>query len=931
MATKKKKALVIVESPAKAKKIASYLGSDYDVRASVGHVRDLPQKAADIPKEFKSESWSNLGVNVEAGFAPLYVVSPEKRKVVKELKELLKNAEELILATDEDREGESIGWHLADLLEPKVPVRRMVFSEITKKAILEALKNTRDLDMNMVEAQETRRVLDRLYGYTLSPLLWKKIRPKLSAGRVQSVAVRVLVAREMERLAFNKAEYWDLTAYIAPQSGSTKDVFEAKLAEIIPEGASSFQSVASGKDFNQQGQLKSDSTAYHLDAAGAKKLAQELINAKWKLEKVDKRPNRRKAAAPFITSTMQQAANNQLNMTARMAMSTAQRLYENGHITYMRTDSTNLSQEALKAAKAVVLDKFSAKHYEGPKQYTKKAKNAQEAHEAIRPAGDNWQTARQLGLSGAEANLYELIWKRSVASQMSDYEFLTTTYTVQAANTRFRASGSVDTFLGFQAVMRLGNAAKEDTLMPDISEGHELFLTPAKSKDAEDQSPTNPTALYHETKPPSRYTEATLVQKLEAEGVGRPSTYASIISTIQDRGYVNKQGSQLVPTFTALAVTKLLENYFPNLVDLKFTAEMEQSLDDISNGEAERKPYLEGFYLGESGLDGQVKAKEESIDPREACTLNLRGISPSVRVGKFGPYLELQEANGDIVNASLPAEMTPGDLDDATAMKLIEMKKAGPKALGMHPEEGAPIYIKVGPFGPYLQMGEDKKPEDDEAEFVKPKRVSIPKHIELEDVDLDLAIKFLSLPRRIGHHPEDGKVVNAGIGRFGAYVQHAGKYKSLDKEDDVLTIEMDRAVELLKQVKGRQAATPLKEFGNFPDTEEPVAIFEGKYGPYIKSGKINVTVPKDNDPQSMTLEEAVKMIIDKAEKTNKKHPGQMKKKAAKKAPKKKATPKSAAAKSTNTMTTEKKASKKTTSKKTATKKKATQKKKSPAD
>ena len=486
----------------------------------------------------------------------------------------------------------------------------------------------------------------------------KKIRPKLSAGRVQSVAVRVLVAREMERLAFTKAEYWDLTARFAPQSDSDKQAFEGKLTEVVPPDASDYRSIAQGKDFNQQGQLKTDSTAYHLNESAARKLVEDLSNAKWTLEKVEKRPNRRKPPAPFITSTMQQAANNQLNMTARMAMSTAQRLYENGHITYMRTDSTTFSQEALDAAKAVVLDTFTAKHYAGPKQYTKKAKNAQEAHEAIRPAGEDWKTSKDLGLSGAEANLYDLIWKRSVASQMADYEFLTTTYTVNADNTRFRASGSVDTFLGFQAVMRQGNAPKEDSLLPDISEGHELFLTPPVAKNEEDKNPSNPTPLYHETKPPARYTEATLVQKLEAEGVGRPSTYASIISTIQDRGYVNKQGSQLVPTFTALAVTKLLENYFPNLVDLKFTAEMEQSLDDISNGEAERKPYLEGFYLGESGLDGQVKAKEETIDPREACTLNLNGISPSVRVGKYGPYLELQEGE-ETVNASLPAELTP--------------------------------------------------------------------------------------------------------------------------------------------------------------------------------------------------------------------------------------------------------------------------------
>jgi len=909
---KSKKALVIVESPAKAKKIAGFLGKDYDVRASVGHIRDLPSSASQIPKALKSEPWSNLGINVLENFAPLYVISPEKKKVVKELKELLKNANELILATDEDREGEAIGWHIAEVLQPTVPIKRMTFSEITKKAILDALDNTRQLDMNLVEAQETRRVLDRLYGYTLSPLLWKKIAPKLSAGRVQSVAVRVLVQREVERLAFKRTEYWDLTASLSV-SGGNSQTLSTTLSQIIPTGKSDWQGIASGKDFDgETGQLKSSSKAIQLLEDDARALADSLAkpNVNWSVESVDKKPNRRRTFPPFITSTLQQAANNVLKMSARQAMSTAQRLYENGHITYMRTDSTNLSQEALDAARDSVIQLFDQKHYDGPKQHTgKKAKNAQEAHEAIRPAGSQWKSAKDLGLGGQEAALYELIWKRAIASQMADHEFLTTTYTVRANNARFKTSGSVDTFLGWQAIMRLGRPNADSSTLPDANEGDQLKLTAAK----EDE--TNPNAVRHETTPPARYTEASLVRKLEEEGVGRPSTYASIIGTVQDRGYVRKNGSQLVPTFTALAVNKLLENHFPNLVDLKFTAAMENSLDEISNGDEERLPYLEKFYLGEEGLDQLVKEKEspEGINPRDVCTLKFDQLSAAVRVGRYGPFLESQDEDGT-VNASLPEDLAPGDLSEEMATKLIELKKQGPRPLGMHPEQGAPIYVKVGPFGPYLQMGEDPNPEEEEP--VKPKRVSIPKNVDPTEVDLDLAVKYIALPKRLGHHPEDNRVVNAGIGRFGPYVQHAGKYGSLGKDADILKVTLEEAVEILAKTKSRSAPKPLKELGEHPKAGEQINIFEGKYGPYVKCGKINATVPKDYEPQDLTLEQAVKLIDERAEKTGKSITGKKgtKKKAAKKKTKKKAAKK----KSTKKKTAKKKTAKKKTTKKEPT-------------
>jgi DNA topoisomerase-1 len=850
-APKRKKGLVIVESPAKARKIGGFLGSEYEVRASMGHVRDLPEKAAQIPAEVKKEPWSTLGVNVGAGFEPLYIVPPEKKKVVKELKDALKNAQELILATDEDREGESIGWHLAELLNPKVPVKRMVFDEITRKAILEALENTRELDMDLVQAQETRRILDRLYGYTLSPLLWKKIRPKLSAGRVQSVAVRVLVQRELERLAFRSGTYWDITAQLATQSDQS---FQAQLSTV------GGKRVATGKDFDEStGRLQEGADVLLLNEQQARDLQQRLKSARWSVASVEHREQFRKPPAPFTTSTLQQEANRKLGMTARQTMQAAQRLYEDGYITYMRTDSVTLSQEAINATRGRVLRDYGQNFLTPePRQYAGKIKNAQEAHEAIRPAGDEMSSPDELGLSGAEFKLYDMIWKRTMATQMPDARLRFDTVTIQAGEpasplAEFRAVGRHVEFPGYFRVYVEGRddpeAAheEEESALPPLAEGD-----PLKCLDLE--------PVGHETKPPARYTEATLIRKLEAEGIGRPSTYASIIGTIQDRGYVRKSGNQLIPTFTALAVTRLLEDYFPRLVDLQFTAEMEQSLDDISNGQERREPYLERFYCGDDGLEGQVKAKEETIDPRQACTLQLNGLTSAVRVGKYGPYLEKQQ-NGEVVTASLPEDLAPADVNNEMAEKLIELKQRGPQSLGMHPDEGQPIYLLVGPFGPYLQLGEKTE------EGPKPKRVSVPKNIDPHSVALDLALKLLSLPRRLGEHPEDGKVVNAGIGRFGPYVQHAGKYKSLGKEDDVLTIGLPRAVELLKQAKGKGGATPLKTLGNHPEDGQPVAIFEGRYGPYVRhgvKGKQLASLPKDREPESVTLEEAIGWINERA-------------------------------------------------------------------
>ena len=893
----RKKALVIVESPAKAKKIQGFLGDKYVVRASVGHVRDLPAKAAEVPAKLKQEAWAKLGVNVDENFEPLYVVPAEKKKIVKELKDLLKTADELIVATDEDREGESIGWHLVQLLDPKVPVHRMVFSEITNDAILEALSNTREMDENLVAAQETRRIVDRLYGYTLSPLLWKKVAPKLSAGRVQSVAVRILAEREAERMKFRSGTYWDLKAELNAKNGNG---FEAILTTV------GGKRIATGKDFDENtGQLKDGSNVLLLEEVPTKDLQARVKAGDWSVKSIEQRRQTRKPSPPFTTSSLQQEANRKLNMTARQAMQTAQRLYEAGHITYMRTDSVNLSGEAMTAARGRIDDLYGGDFLsESPRQFTGKTKGAQEAHEAIRPAGNKMETADEKSLSGPERKMYDLIWKRTMATQMAEARLRFDTVTIEVEEAEFRASGRTVEFPGFFRAYVEGSddpdAALDDkdSPLPSMSENEKIGCQEVAANS-------------HETKPPARYTEASLVRKMEAEGIGRPSTYASIIGTIQDREYANKNGSQLVPTFKGLAVTKLLEDYFPNLVDLGFTAGMEQTLDDIAEGNAERLPYLKKFYAGDDGISEQVKKRESDIDPREACTLKLDGVEASVRVGKYGPYFEKMDGE-EKLTASIPGTVAPADIDNALAERLIEEKQKGPTALGMHPEDGVPVYQLNGPFGPYLQLGEVTE------ENPKPKRCSIPNCFDPLNIDLETAASLLALPRRIGHHPLTEKVVNTGIGRFGPYVLHNKVYASYDRKThlyefdgetySVLNITMDAAVEMLKNTKKRAAPEPLREVGKHPEDDAVIGIFEGRYGMYVKHGKINATLPKDTDINSVTLEQAIEWLDAKAAKSG------VKKKAKKKAAKKKTAKKKAAKKKT--------AAKKTAAKKSVKKKSA---------
>ena len=875
--SKNKMTLVIVESPAKAKKIGGFLGSNYEVLASVGHIRDLPQKAADVTKEMKELGWTALGVDVEKDFAPLYLVPAEKKKTIAELKRALKGADELILATDEDREGESIGWHLADLLQPKVPVKRMVFSEITKPAILDALKHTRDLDMNLVRAQETRRVLDRLYGYTLSPLLWKKVAPKLSAGRVQSVAVRVMVQRELERQAFRSGTYWDIKAYVTSPTGSH---FTAELATV------GGKRIAAGKDFDENTGRLQDSVAGKivlLDEQLAKDVQARIKDAPWTVSSVDSKQSIRRPSPPFTTSSLQQDANNKLRLSAKETMQVAQRLYEDGYITYMRTDSVNLSQEAVTAARTRIAETYGQDYLSPtPRVFASKTKNAQEAHEAIRPAGTEMLTGDQIGLSGRELSLYELIWKRTMACQMADARLRQESATIEAANTEFRATGQVVEFPGFFRAYVEGADDPEAAL-----EDRDTALPPLKYLDTIGLQKIEP--LGHETKPPARYTEATIVKKLEAEGVGRPSTYASIISTVQDRGYVVKTSNQLIPTFKAFAVSKLLEEYFPKLVDLQFTAQMEQSLDDISNGVQEYLPYLRQFYSGEQGLEATVKHQEANIDPKKACSVEIEGLNATVRIGRYGPYL--QRINGEeTLTAPLPEDVSPADINNELADKLFEAKARGPESLGMHPDEGVPVFSLTGRFGPYVQLGEvtDENP--------KPKRSSIPKGTDPANVTLDLALQLLSMPRNLGPHPEDGKPDNAGIGRFGPYVEHNRKLKSLQKTDDVLTIQLPRGLELLAMARVKAGAEPVRDLGKHPEDDEPVGIYDGKYGHYVKHGDINATIPKGSDIATFTLEEAIPLLAERAAAGGGKKKPARKKAAAKKTATKKAATKKKAVK-----------------------------------
>ncbi|MBV7329697.1 type I DNA topoisomerase [Chloroflexi bacterium TSY] len=855
--------LVIVESPTKAKTIRNYLPTAYQVKASMGHVRDLPASASEVPASIKGESWARLGVNVQNDFEPCYVVPRDKKKTVSELKSILKEADELILATDEDREGESIGWHLIELLKPKVPVRRMVFHEITREAIQTALDDTRDLDQNLVRAQETRRILDRLVGYTVSPLLWKKIAPKLSAGRVQSAAVRLLVLRERERRAFRSGAYWDLKAHLNKRPDEPKHRFEAQLHSV------GGKRVASGRDFDEStGKIAEGRDVLLLNQDEAETLRNRLLDGEWRVTGIDTREATRSPAPPFTTSTLQQEANRKLGMGARETMRVAQRLYENGYITYMRTDSVNLSDQAIQAARQRVIELYG-QEYLNPteRRYKTKSQAAQEAHEAIRPAGDQMLPADRLPISGQEHKLYDLIWKRTVATQMANAQLRFTTATIQVHDAIFRASGRNVLFAGFFRAYVEGSDDPEAAL--ENQEAPLPDLTVDEIVDCRELE-----AVGHETKPPARYTEASLVKALEAEGIGRPSTYASIIDTIQNRGYTFKIRRELVPTFTAFGVTQLLEEHFHDLVDMNFTAKMEADLDKIATGDLAWLAYLRAFYLGESGLENQVNSKQATIDPRIVSGVGLEDFPYEVRIGQFGPFLA-KEVEGERVTAGLPPDLPPADLTKEMADELFEQKSDGPKNLGADPETGLTIVLKAGPYGPYVQLG-----NDEEMGKKKPKRASLLKNMDANMVDLDLALRLLSLPRSLGDHPESGKAVQAGVGRFGPYVVHDGVYASLKAPDDVLTVELPRALELLSEAateKRGGSKKVLKELGEHPDEGGPIQVLDGRYGPYVKHKRVNATIPKGTEPESVTLEQALVWIAEKKEKKGTKSKSRRKK------------------------------------------------------
>ncbi|MBX5473390.1 MAG: type I DNA topoisomerase [Thermoleophilia bacterium] len=836
---------MIVESPAKAKTIAGYLGDGFVVESSVGHIRDLPDSAAEIPERYKSEPWARLGVDVEHDFEPLYVIDPEKRKKVGELRKLLSDADELLLATDEDREGEAIAWHLLQVLKPKVPARRMVFHEITRDAIQRALEQTRDVDQRLVDAQETRRILDRLYGYEVSPVLWKKIMRGLSAGRVQSVATRLVVERERERMKFVAARWWDLLATFDP------DAFEARLVAV--DG----RRVAQGRDFGPDGALRS-AEALVLDEEAARGLAERLEGASFRVVRVERKPYVRRPSPPFMTSTLQQEASRKLRFSAQTTMRVAQRLYENGYITYMRTDSTTLSDTALAAARSQAASLYGPEFVpEEPRRYERRVKNAQEAHEAIRPAGDRFRTPQEVRgeLSRDELALYELIWIRTIASQMKDAEGQTVSLRIGGRSTadeevELGASGTVITFRGFLAAYEEGRdeeAASErdgddERRLPNLSEGDAVELRALEPQG-------------HETSPPPRYTEATLVRTLEERGIGRPSTYASIIGTILERGYVFKKGSALVPSFLAFAVTELLERHFGRLVDYDFTARMEDDLDRIAAGEEERTGWLRRFYFGEDGDEGLKELVSDlgSIDAREINSIEI-GDGIVLRVGRYGPYLER-----DGQRASLPEDIAPDELTVERARELLE-QPSGERRLGVDPETGREIVARTGRYGPYVT---EVLPEDAKE---KPRTASLFASMSLDTVTLEDALRLLRLPRVIGVAPDGAEVV-ARNGRYGPYIQKGSESRSLDSEERLLTITLEEALALLaqpRQRRGRRAAAePLRELGPDPVSGRPIVLKAGRFGPYVTDGETNASLRRGDDPETLTLERAVELLAER--------------------------------------------------------------------
>ena len=839
--------LVIVESPTKAKTIRRFLPSNFEVLASMGHVRDLPKGAGEIPAAMKKEKWSRIGVNTTEDFEPLYVVPKEKKKVVKNLKDALKGATQLLLATDEDREGESISWHLMQLLKPKIPTRRMVFHEITKKAINKALEETREIDMELVQAQETRRILDRLFGYELSPLLWKKVAPRLSAGRVQSVSVRLLVKRERERRSFKKASYWDLKALLSKDEIN----FESKLFSV------NGKKVANGSDFDEKtGFLKVGNKSLILDEKQALNLLNSLKKEKWEVNKIEKKPTTRRPVPPFTTSTLQQESNRKLRLSARETMRCAQGLYERGYITYMRTDSVHLSQQAIDASRQCVLKKYGSQYLsENPRQYNANAINAQEAHEAIRPAGEQFKTPAETELVGRDLALYELIWKRTVASQMADAKLTMLNTEISVGEAIFKSSGKTIDFAGFFRAYVEGSddpsaaIEQQEVILPNLLVGSSLCIVKNE-------------IIPHETKPPSRYTEAALVKILEKEGIGRPSTYASIIGTIVDRGYAQISSNSLAPTFTAFAVTALLEEHFPELVDTTFTAKMESSLDEISSGNLEWLPYLETFYKGKNGLEIKVQKTEGNIDGKAYRQVDFDDLPCVVRIGSNGPWLEgtkLDDSGNEIqAKGNLPMDITPGDLDK----KKVDQILSGPSDLGQDPKSGEKVFLRFGPYGPYVQLGNNENNQE------KPRRASLPKELKTDDLTLEQALELLSLPRLLGEHP-DGGIIEADRGRFGPYVrwiknEKDSENRSLKKEDNVFTVDLKRALEVLSLPKlGRGGREVLKDLGNPDGSKDKIQIFNGPYGMYAKYGKVNVSLPKDTDLEKLSISEVLNLLNEK--------------------------------------------------------------------
>ena len=858
-------ALVIVESPAKARTIAQYLGPGFIVESSVGHIRDLPSSAAEIPAKYKKESWARVGIDVDHDFEPLYIIPPSKKETVSTLKKALKKVSTVYLATDEDREGEAIAWHLVEVLKPKIPVRRMVFHEITKEAIEEALKNPREIDIELVEAQEARRILDRLYGYEVSPVLWRKVKPRLSAGRVQSAALSLIVDRERARMEFVSGGYWDVDATLRSGDAEQSSV-RTRLAEL------GGKRVATGRDFDTTtGKLKADADVVLVDQSAAEAIASHLKPGNFVVSEVAERPYTQRPPAPFVTSTLQQEAGRKLRFTAQRTMQTAQSLYENGYITYMRTDSTNLSEQAVSAARAQITSLYGPDYVpEKVRIYATKSRGAQEAHEAIRPAGESFRTPESLAreLDGDRARVYELIWQRTVASQMKDANGLRTNVRFEAdAGERgtavFTTSGKVITFPGFLRAYVEGSddpdAELEDQerLLPPLSQGQQL---PVESTEARG----------HQTQPPARFTEASLVRDLEERGIGRPSTYASIIQTIIDREYAHKQASALVPTFTAFAVIQLLEQHFPELVNPEFTARMERELDDIAEGQLNSKPWLRNFYFGGTetsgsveedkeniGLHGRIAAGWEAIDARAVCSIPLgedaAGETVFVRVGRYGPYVQ---AGDEGARGSVPDDIAPDELTLERALQLLEDAARGDKVIGEHPQDGREIKLKTGRYGAYVQVGEDDEPKE------TLRRASLWSTMTMESLTLDEAVQILSYPKSLGSDPKTGAEVMAQDGPNGPYLRSGDETRSLRDHEHLGAIELTEALTILAEPKQqrRRGAAEIASLGTHPDNGEPVKLLRGRFGPYVTDGTVNASVPKGRDPVSITLEDAVELI-----------------------------------------------------------------------